>query len=448
MPDADRHRPLGGHDVAPGEDPRVPGHERRVDHDGPVRHGEVRDAVEQGQVGLLAEREHEGVRLEVLELAGRLRETGLVELHALHAQVPGVGVRHRREPLDDHALLDGLGHLGVVRRHPVARAPVHDDRLARPEPLGRASGVDRGVPAAVDDHLATEHRRLTLRDVVQQGHGVDDPGRLPRRHVRPLTELRAHRDEDGVEPLGQGRGHVLDPGPELERHPGRDDARDLGVEHVPRQPVGRDAVAHHAAGLRRRVAHDDVVAEASQLVRGGQPGRAGTHHEDATAGRRRRHGQRPALLDGVVAEESFDGVDAHRLVEEAAVAGRLARVVADAAHDGRERVGLHERAPGRLVRAVLRRVEPLLRILHGRARVRTRRGEVHVDRSFEAPGAGVVGQARADVERDSERLLHQSTSSTSPYRAMLRSASAWRRSITSSRRCGENRCLYRPCSLR
>ena len=40
-------------------------------------------AVEQREVGLLAEREHERVGLELLELAGRLREAGLVELHPL-----------------------------------------------------------------------------------------------------------------------------------------------------------------------------------------------------------------------------------------------------------------------------------------------------------------------------------------------------------------------------
>ena len=44
---------------------------------------EAGHAVEQRQVGVLAEREHERVGLELLELAGRLREAGLVELHPL-----------------------------------------------------------------------------------------------------------------------------------------------------------------------------------------------------------------------------------------------------------------------------------------------------------------------------------------------------------------------------
>ena len=39
------------------------------------------------EVGLLAEREHERVGLELLELAGRLREAGLVELHPLEHEL-------------------------------------------------------------------------------------------------------------------------------------------------------------------------------------------------------------------------------------------------------------------------------------------------------------------------------------------------------------------------
>ena len=49
---------------------------------------EARYAVEQREIDVLAEREHDRVGLERLELAGRLREALLVELHPLDRQPP------------------------------------------------------------------------------------------------------------------------------------------------------------------------------------------------------------------------------------------------------------------------------------------------------------------------------------------------------------------------
>ena len=94
----------------------------------------------------------------------------------------------------------------------------------------------------------------------------------------------------------------------------------------------------------------------------------------------------------------------------AAVAGGLARVVADPAHDGGERVVRHDLAPRRLVVALLGVVEPPLDVLAGRAGVVARRQQVHVDRPLGAPGAGLVGQAGADVQRDREGLVHHCSS--------------------------------------
>ena len=78
-------------------------------------------------------------------------------------------------------------------------------------------------------------------------------------------------------------------------HAERRDAADLGVEHVARQAVGGDAVAHHAAGLGAGVADLDLVAEPREVVRGREPARAGADHEHALAaalGRRRRTASR------------------------------------------------------------------------------------------------------------------------------------------------------------
>ena len=153
--------------------------------------------------------------------------------------------------------------------------------------------------------------------------------------------------------------------------PSAEDPLDLRVEHVARQPVLRDPEAHHPAGHRPGLADRHGVPEPRQEIGGREARWPGADDEHPLA---RGLGVRldpPAPLDPLVADEALDRVDPHRLVELAAVAGRLARVVADPAHDRRERVVLHDLAPGALVAlaALLGVVEPLLDVLPGRAGV-------------------------------------------------------------------------------
>ena len=110
---------------------------------------------------------------------------------------------------------------------------------------------------------------------------------------------------------------------ELELDAQVEDALDLGVEHVARQPVLGNAEAHHAAGERSGVDDLDAVAEAPQVIGGRQArgSRADDEHALAALGLGRR--EFPAPLDRLVAEKALDGVDADRLVELAAVARRL-----------------------------------------------------------------------------------------------------------------------------
>jgi hypothetical protein len=167
-----------------------------------------------------------------------------------------------------------------------------------------------------------------------------------------------------------------------------------------RQPVRGDAEVHHAAGDRAGVADLDRVAEAPQVVA----------RPRARSGRRRprapgapttaRRGQRPALFDGEVAQEALDGVDADRAVEPLAVAGRLARVVADAAVDGRERVGLEDGLPRLAVAAGLREGQPRLDRLAPPGRRACTAAQVEIDGPPQALGTvrglvmeiGQVGQ--------------------------------------------------------
>ena len=110
------------------------------------------------------------------------------------------------------------------------------------------------------------------------------------------------------------------------------------VEHVARQPVLRDAEAHHAAGERAGFEDRHAVAEPAQVVGGGESRRARAHDQHALPGFRFGRREFPAALDRLVAQEALDRIDADGLVQLAAVARALAGVVADAPHDRGQRI--------------------------------------------------------------------------------------------------------------
>ena len=279
---------------------------------------------------------------------------------------------------------------------------------------------------------------LLALHAAQHRHRVEDARGAARRDVGALAQVRTDGDEGGVEAPVAHRGlEVVHPAVEVQLDAHGEDPPDLGVEHVARQPVGRDAEAHHPAGARPGVVDRHRVAEQRQVIGGRQARGAGADDEDALARAGRRRRDRPAAPDRLVAEEALDGVDPDGLVELAAVARRLARVVADAAHDRRQRVGLHDLAPATLVAALLGVVQPGLDVLPGRARVAAGRDALDVDGPLGAPRAGLVRTARADVQRDREGLLAHGAS---PKRAMLRSARAWMRAMRSGRGSGLKRC--------
>ena len=270
----------------------------------------------------------------------------------------------------------------------------------------------------------------------------------PGRDVGALADVRADRQEGGVEgALAHRLEDVRDLGVQLERDAEVEDALHLGVEYLARQTVAGDAEAHHAAGHRAGVADRDRVPAAGEVVGGREPRRTAADDEHPLAGGLGIDFELPALPDRLVAEEALDAVDADALIHLPAVARRLAGVVADTPHHSGQRVVLHELAPGRLVIAGLGVVEPALNVLPGRAAVVARRQAVHVLRALLPPGARLVREARAHVERDRKRLVHHSASAAAPFddgpwgpaaasssrpkRRMLRSAPAWMRAITS-----------------
>jgi hypothetical protein len=189
-------------------------------------------------------------------------------------------------------------------------------------------------------------------------------------------------DEDGIEAAGRLFGqHVLDlvAGDDVDAE-GRDPA-DLAHQIGARQPVGRDAEMHHAAGHRPRLMDLDRMAEPCEVISGRQPARPGADDQHAFAARRGCDRERPAFHGGEVAEEALDRVDADRSVEHAAIARGFARMIADPPMRRRQRIVLHQRRPGLAVLARLRQIEPGLDVLPGRAGVVAGREQIDIDRA-------------------------------------------------------------------
>src|SRR5262249_23640606 len=141
---------------------------------------------------------------------------------------------------------------------------------------------------------------------------------------------------------------------EIERDAKVENARDLRIEYIARQPIFWDAEAHHPAGKRTRLVDFNRMSETAQVIGGRQAGWPRAHHEPALASFARRRRETPALLDRLVAEKPLDGIDADRGIDLGAIAGRLTGVIADAAHHPRQRVILCEKTPGALVLARFR----------------------------------------------------------------------------------------------
>jgi hypothetical protein len=180
--------------------------------------------------------------------------------------------------------------------------------------------------------------------------------------------MGAHRDEDRVEaPLVTLGDEILDPMLAGDSHAQVQEPLQLAAEHVTRHPVGGNPVAHHPAWLSTSIADLDLVAQPGKMVSGRQPARPGAYDQHPLAAACSRLVKSPFPLQREVTEEPFDRVDRDRAVEVGAVADALARVVADAPVDRRERVVGDQLPPRLLVVARLGVGQPRLDVLPGRA---------------------------------------------------------------------------------
>jgi hypothetical protein len=95
----------------------------------------------------------------------------------------------------------------------------------------------------------------------------------------------------------------------------------LGVEHFARQAVLRDAKAHHAAGIGPASRTVTSWPSRAQVVCRRQPRGSGADDQHPLAVSVGGWRRTSSPLDGLVAEEALDRVDADRLVELGPVAG-------------------------------------------------------------------------------------------------------------------------------
>jgi hypothetical protein len=258
MTDRDGDGSLARHHVAAGEHARMAGHHVGSDHDGSVLlEIDSRHAAQEAGIGVLAQREHDRVGLELFELSGRARPAFLVQLHHLDRQRRAGDLLDAGEPLDLDALLERLVGLERVRRHVGAVAAVDDQGLFGTEALGGSRRIHGGVAAAVDHHAATEARRFADAHAAQQAHGVEHVGDVARRYVDVFRYVSTDRDEHGIEPaVCELAEKVLDLVVEDDAHAYVLDAPDFLHEVFPRQPVYGNAEMHHAA--RRRAGFVDL----------------------------------------------------------------------------------------------------------------------------------------------------------------------------------------------
>jgi hypothetical protein len=95
---------------------------------------------------------------------------------------------------------------------------------------------------------------------------------------------------------------------------------DLAIQHIARQAVGRNAIAHHAAGRTACIMDVDFMTEACEVPGGGEAGRASADDQNTTSAGSRVERRQPDLRHGAIAEKTFHGVDRDRAIESFTIA--------------------------------------------------------------------------------------------------------------------------------
>ena len=151
----------------------------------------------------------------------------------------------RGQLLQQIPFLQGTFQLLGAGRHLPVRPPVDERRGIAGETPRRAYGVHRGVTAADDQRLAAEIDHLTPAGAIQKIQGSVDASAVDPRDLQRGVLLETGRDVDRVEALFQQRfRRPVDVGIQVERDAKIEDAVDVALNDLPRQPEDRHQ-AHH-----------------------------------------------------------------------------------------------------------------------------------------------------------------------------------------------------------
>jgi len=274
----------------------------------------------------------------------------------------------------------GLGAIVLVRGLDVAEAARHRHH------------VHGSVTAADHYHLFRGVFHAAFVEGGEEGHAGDAVRGVAAGDAQGAALLCADGQQDSVIVLFQlfEADVTADAGVHARLDTHVEDAPHLAVHDVARHAVAGDAVACHASQLGALVEHRGAMPEPAQLVGGCHAGDAAADDGDLLAGLPGGLIKAQAVLQGAVADVLFHRVDADKVLDLVAVAAFLAGRGADAAHDGRERVGIGGAPegvflpwhPGRWLLDAAYDLQPAADVLAGRAAALAGRRAVHVGRTL------------------------------------------------------------------
>ena len=155
------------------------------------------------------------------------------------------------------------------------------------------------VATAINHHAAPEQGLVLAFHGSQHRHRIEHLGGITRRNVGALGNVRAHRQKDSIETARLfGFEHVVHLGVVLDAHTQIHDALHLGIKHLTRQAVLRNAKTHHAARQWPASSTATACTQARQLTPCRQTRRSGTDNHHLFAGTGQGPGKLPALGDG------------------------------------------------------------------------------------------------------------------------------------------------------
>ena len=158
--------------------------------------------------------------------------------------------------------------------HFLAGAAVDDDCIGGTKTLGGAGHVHGGVAAAVDHHSAPQHRFLLTFHRTQDRDSIKYFCRRTCRDEGTFADMCADGEKGSIETSNfYGVEDVVNFGIELERNPHVEYTLYFSIESFTREAVFWNAETHHSARVWTGIVDRNSMADACQMVGGGQAGR-------------------------------------------------------------------------------------------------------------------------------------------------------------------------------